>query len=282
MTHLRQTLALMAVLAVALPLACTEAPTDPGLDIEAEFAKGNGFPDGPHDYKMQIIGVPKDKTAKMDGNNGHRIFVRLNGGQTANPGKNNDGLKKGGNNDQNQIYLCNSTDGLNDVDDARCDAWRANNPGEFGVVDANGTDGDGAMFALPDPCPDDNTATTDCTPVYGIWVRALTSGSVTITTCADETGDGFDGEDDVWCGENGITITKRSDRKAIEVSDYLLAMVVDIDGVANPELAGCLGIPTDATTDNLEVNLFDDCFENYFWNYDNKGLKNLDMRFYSV
>ena len=39
---------------------------------------GNGAPSGPH-YNLNIIGVPKDKTADMTGNNGHRIFVPLLG-----------------------------------------------------------------------------------------------------------------------------------------------------------------------------------------------------------
>ena len=42
------------------------------------FAQGNGAPSGPH-YNLNIIGVPKDKTADMDGNQGHRIFVKLEG-----------------------------------------------------------------------------------------------------------------------------------------------------------------------------------------------------------
>jgi hypothetical protein len=30
------------------------------------------------------------------------------------------------------------------------------------------------------------------------------------------------------------------------------------------------------------VYLFDDCFQNYFWNYDNNGLKLMELRFYSA
>jgi len=32
----------------------------------------------------------------------------------------------------------------------------------------------------------------------------------------------------------------------------------------------------------LDVFVFDRCFENYFWNYDNNGLKNLELRFYKA
>ncbi len=41
-------------------------------------ATGNGAPSGAH-YNLNIIGVPKGKTADMTGNNGHRIFVPLSG-----------------------------------------------------------------------------------------------------------------------------------------------------------------------------------------------------------
>src|SRR5438445_10399461 len=37
---------------------------------------GNGAPSGAH-YNLNIIGVPRDKTADMTGDNGHRIFVPL-------------------------------------------------------------------------------------------------------------------------------------------------------------------------------------------------------------
>src|SRR5262249_60391823 len=43
---------------------------------------GNGAPSGSH-YTLNIIGVPKGKTADMTGNNGSRIFVLLNGGEDA-------------------------------------------------------------------------------------------------------------------------------------------------------------------------------------------------------
>ena len=42
---------------------------------------GNGAPNGSH-YTLNIIGVPHDKTADMNNNNGGRIFVRLTFGDT--------------------------------------------------------------------------------------------------------------------------------------------------------------------------------------------------------
>jgi hypothetical protein len=225
--------------------------------------------------------VPKDKTANMDNNDGRRIFVQLESDNVVtSPGGKNNQLAKGGGDDQNHIYLCNSTNGENDVVDTRCDTWRASNVNQFGVIDANATDGDGAILGIPDPCADSDPL-TPCTPSYSVWARTHgPSGSATLTTCADETGGGFDGTDDVWCGSNGITLYAKS-RKAVDITSNLLHMTITVDGATNPQLASCLGTSTTGPT-TLDVFLFDRCFENYFWNYDNNGLKLLELRFYSA
>lgn len=272
----------VAVLSAVVALAaCTDTPTTPTSPARVDAASparvGNGFPQGAADYRLNIIGVPKDKTTDMDSNNGRRIFVRLYSTNTVTaPGGKNNQLAKGGNNDQNQIYLCNSTNGENDVTDARCDTWRASNVNQFGVIDANATDGNGAIFGIPDPCADADPL-TPCTPSYSIYARAHgPGGSATITTCAEEAGFGFDATDDVWCGSNGITLyAKGSTRKAVNITDNLVYMTIDVDAVADPNLALCLG-----TSGEVNVYLFDNCFENYFWNYDNNGLKLLELRFY--
>jgi hypothetical protein len=277
--------AVAALSAIVVLAACTDStttPTSPVAKTRGQAANPtNGFPQGAADYRLNIIGVPKDKTADMDNNNGRRIFVQLYSTNTVtNPGGKNNQLSKGGGDDQNHIYLCNSTNGENDVADERCVAWRETNAGQFGVIDANATDGDGAIFGLPDPCADADPL-TPCTPSYRVFARAHgPGGSATITTCADESGFGFDGVDDVWCGSNGITLeAKGNARKAIEVTDNLLRMTITVDGTTDPQLAACLG--TSATgPQEINVYLFDNCFENYFWNYDNNGLKLLELRFY--
>lgn len=281
---------LAATVATVALVACTETATTPVSEIpdSPSFALGNGFPEGGHDYNLHIIGVPHDKTATMDNNNGRRIFVQLNSDNTVTaPGGKNNHLAKGGGDDQNHIYLCNSSTGENDVIDPRCDAWRLDgHTGDFGVIDANASDGDGAIFGLPDPCVGD-VSTDGCTPTYRIWARVPgnSGGSATITTCADETGAGFDGVDDVWCGSNGVTLSKVTAHKAIDVTGALTSMVITVDDATDPQLAACIdpdGDATDGLPDSYTVSLFDRCFENYFWNYDNNGLKNLELRFYFV
>lgn len=68
---------------------CTAVVEDPDYPAEAVAAAaavaaelkqqtGNGAPSGSH-YTLNIIGVPKNKTADMTGNSGHRIFAPLEG-----------------------------------------------------------------------------------------------------------------------------------------------------------------------------------------------------------
>jgi hypothetical protein len=274
-----------SAIAAAILVGCnTDEPTNPTSEAGNLLPSlGNGYPTGGHDYQLLLIGVPQDKTADMDNNNGRRIFVQLySDNVVTNPGGKNNHLTKDGLTNENQIYLCNSTDGLNDVNDARCEAWRTDHAGQFGVIDANATDGDGAIFGLPDPCA--GVSSLDgCSPTYRIWARAITpQGNAIITTCADETGTGFDGTDDVWCGANGITLSKQSAFKAIEVTSNLTTMVITLtgadDGLENC-INGTIGVdyPAGGT---YTIGLFDRCFENYFWNYDNNGLKLLQLRFY--
>ena len=261
---MRNVLALAAAAAVVGVTACNEQMASPPLAEGAALSlTSNGFPQGPHDYQLNIIGVSKDKAAEMDDNSGHRIFVQLNGGEEVTngggkwkPGQSWDDLDK-----VNKILL---------------------QPGDFAVLDANATDNDGALFQLPDPNPDDGVP-----PTYRVFARALGTpgGYADLTTCADEDGDGFDDTDDVWCGSNGVTVGRTKGKSlAAEVTENLLKMVVTVDPDLDPELSSCLGTIDTAEVDDpaveYDVWLFDPCFENYFWNYDNHGLKLLQLRFY--
>lgn len=153
------TAVLLALLIVAgatglLYYGCSDKAHDPVSNSVAtgdEFLSsnpttGNGAPSGAH-YDLNIIGVPKGKTADMTGDNGHRIFVPLDG--------------------STKILL---------------------SPGDFQVLDANGTDGS-AAFQLPNP-DSANTGTTS----YSVFARALgkPGGVSFMTTCAsDSTGTTF-------------------------------------------------------------------------------------------
>jgi hypothetical protein len=199
-------LVLTLMLAAALPVAADNPVT------------GNGAPSGPH-YNLNLIGVPKDKTADMDGNNGHRIFVKLEG--------------------KSKILL-----------------YEGDN---FQVLDANGTDNDGAAFQLPNPDPDNDGVTE-----YSVWARALgkPGGSATMTTCATDPITGVE----VCSTEQLVLVRSKGKSSFSNVSKELLYIYVDLDG--------------DGTVERYP--LFDDALEGYFWDYDNNGLKLVQLRFYEM
>ncbi|MFV5689599.1 hypothetical protein ACM55M_13350 [Flavobacterium sp. ZT3R25] len=138
---------------------------------------------------------------------------------------------------------------------------------DFSVLDANGTDGS-ASFQLPNPDPDGDGVSS-----YSIYARALgTPGvSVTITTCAD--GDLTDGYYEV-CSAEPLTVTRTRGGapKFSNVSTQLLTILVTDD----------LTLPDGSTLKAGRYTIFDPALEDYFWKYDNTGLKLLQLRFYPI
>lgn len=174
-------------------------------------------------YNLNIIGVSQDKTADMTGTSGHTIFVPLVG--------------------KTSIWLTESD--------------------TYQVLDRNGTDQDGARFALPNP--DENN---DGTTTYSVFARALGKpggGSIT-TTCATQINDPNDPTDDeVECSEISMDLTRsKGQSKFTNVSKYLLYIYADLD--------------EDGDLDRIP--LFFDGFQDFFWEYDNHGLRLAQLRFY--
>jgi hypothetical protein len=217
---------------------------------------GNGAPSGAH-YTLNIIGVSKDKTALMtsstDQGLGSRIFVELNGGETATSinGQNFSTIDK-----VNKIFL---------------------QPGDsFAVLDANATDQNGALFQLPADiasCPTGATAPSQCTFTYDVYARELgkPNGTATMTTCAvDPT------TNDIVCSTDNKVFMRMTGKSSFQnVTDDLLTISATI---TDSTLAACLNTTAGST---VTVSLFNGCLQNYFWNYDNNGLKLLQLRFYS-
>lgn len=194
---------------------CGVAADDEATSRELAAVNGNGAPSGAH-YNLNIIGVPKNKTADMTGNNGHRIFVPLAG--------------------KTKILL---------------------SPGEFQVLDANGTDGS-ASFQLPNPDPDGTGTTT-----YAVYARALGTpgGSSQTTTCAtDATGE-------VYCSVDSMVLVRNNGKSTFtNVSRDLLSLTVDLDGDGVLET----------------YSLFDETLSDYYWEHDNTGLRLAQLRFYPL
>src|SRR2546427_11835954 len=143
---------------VSTTSTATKTTTTTAVSAASVTTTGNGAPSGSH-YNLNIIGVPKDKTAAMTNNDGHRIFVQLVGGNTAGGPTGINGGDFSLISKVNTILL--TYDLLND---------------SFQVLDANATDKNGALFQLP---------FTVSTP-WKVYARALGTpgGKADMTTAA--------------------------------------------------------------------------------------------------
>ena len=214
---------------------------------------GTGAPSGAH-FNLNIIGVPRDKQADMTGANGHVIFVQLVGGDAAPAlnGKDFNTISK-----INKIFLVPAPLGES-----------------FQVLDANATDRNGALFQLP----------ADVSATWTVWARALgkPGGTANMTTCATvAVTDPVTGvtTNEVQCSLGTLTMTRVKNAKFLNVTSELLFLTIVVDPATNPDLATCLGV---TTVTQVSVPLFNGCLQNFFWNYQNNGLKLLQLRFYPV
>jgi hypothetical protein len=123
--------------------------------------------------------------------------------------------------------------------------------GDFQVLDWDGTDGS-ALFQLPNPDP-----TNSGVSEYSVYVKrkAKSGRGAVLTTCAeDDSGSTF-------CSLNSVVFVKHG--KKLNATKYLLYLYADID--------------TNGTVDR--VPLFDARLQNYYWEYDNDGVKKAVLKF---
>ena len=213
-----------------------------GVTTQAFAAGNNAGGVGKGGYQLNLIGMDKqDKLGDNDDNNGHRIFVNLNG--------------------NTKIKLYNGTD--------------------FAVLDADGTDNDGAAFQLPYPGNCDTTDFSLCDLDYSVYMRVLGKPSenpYTIVTCADELvdldGDGIANECSVETVSLPSSNGKGKNAKFTEVSKELLTLCLDTNAVVDSDSDG------NFTNDcDLRAELFDDKLENYTWDVDANGHRLAQLRF---
>jgi hypothetical protein len=127
----------------------------------------------------------------------------------------------------------------------------------FDVIDKNGTDGS-AAFQLPNPDPDN-----DGTTAYSVFARALgkPGGSSKTTTCATDV-DGV-----LWCSVYSMVLVREGGKSTFtNVSRELLYIYADTNADGKLE----------------RYNLFNSALTDYFWQYDNAGLKLAQLRFYQI
>ena len=132
-----------------------------------------------------------------------------------------------------------------------------NADGSFDVLDKNGTDGE-ASFSLPAPGG------------YTVWARALgkPGGQAKITTCAMDIV--ITDPAEICSTQNEVFVRDKGKSSFRNVTDALTTIV--LDPVANADAVTACGGTT--------VSLFNPCLQGFFWQYDNNGLKLLQVRFY--
>jgi hypothetical protein len=192
-------------------------------------------------YNLNIIGVENPKNSGMTGSDRHTIFVALG--------------KSGAT--TSRIYLA---------------------PGPFQVCDGNAFDpayacdgsqiaAQGAVFQLP--CDTATVTDTGCpagvsSASYQIWARALggPGGQAIITTCAtDDTGA------EICSTENTVLVRSKGKSTFTNVTKSLTSLnaCFDVGGVVTCE----------------DVSLFDPDLVDFFWQYQNAGLRLAQLRFYA-
>ncbi len=202
---------------------------------------------GPH-YTLNIVAVAKDKTALMTGSDRHTIFV---------------GLDKTGKLVTTRIYL---------------------KPGDFQVCDGNGFDtaydcnGDpilrdigGATFQLPCNTNPDIVYSTDlgcpedvAKRSYVVWVRALGKPgfNANMYTCA------YDVAGELYCATDNVLTLTRSKGQSLwqNATSELTTLEADVNNDGSVET----------------VALFAKGLADFFWQYDNYGLRHAQIRFYPM
>jgi hypothetical protein len=258
-------IAFAAVLAVALIVPSVVMAVPEGIPDDAERL-----------YKFNIIGVDNPKKVDMDGDNGKRIFVDLN--------------------DVSAIYLVQAFEEDGETPMAATD------PGAFDILDANGTDADGATLQLPSPGLEPYVVgakgDADVWSDYSIYIRSLgkPGGWATITTCAEleesalfamlpnavqkmVTNNKGQVNPDAYASieQVGKDITERPKGKSsftnvtAELTTIVFSVWLDLDGD---------GYWSEDELFMVRVPIFDPMLEGEYWEYDNHGLKNLQVWIY--
>jgi hypothetical protein len=131
---------------------------------------------------------------------------------------------------------------------------------DFKVLDRNAMDDGEAVFCLPEPEVNPSGCDTGQSEVnYTVFARALGTpgGTSWTTTCA------YDELNQLWCSSITMKLFRDTGKSSFtNVTKYLLFIYADIG-------EGFKRYP-----------IFDDALQGYFWNYDNKGLKHAQLRFY--
>jgi len=193
----------------------------------------------------------------MSNNNGHRIFVWLNG--------------------RTKIYMTGDTDATVDANGNLVTNGDLDCGNSFDVLDANGTDGSAALLVPCDPLTAENLdphvcfdvwATTLGTPGGHTDVDVVCSFDTTCIGCNIDGGDCATGNIDF-----GLAGHSGKPQKEDITSVFRASGCIDLD--ANGCDAGDISFNNEWIF-NIEQLLY------YYWDYDNQGNRIVQIRFCDV
>ena len=206
---------------------------------------------GDKEYQLNIIGT-KEKNPDMTNNDGHRIFVPLNG--------------------NTKIYMTGDTSTAAGLQCGRT----------FDVLDANGTDPNGATLLVPcDNLTADNLDPDVCFNVYATPLGNNPGGNSTIDVYCE-----FDLENCIGCDLTGAPSCE------LGVVDYTLA---GKNGQPKTEnitslfrASGCIDLVDDDVCGPGDIQFNNEWIfnieqlEEYYWVYDNHGNRIVQISFCDV
>jgi hypothetical protein len=217
----------VGLLAAAALLGCdAERTTVPTMEGSSAVAEGNGLPDNGHARLYKFNLIGVPRDKKPE--------------MTGDAGKRMFVKLEG----PSKIYL---------------------QKGEFDIIDANATDGNGGRFQLPDPDPDGDGETW-----YGVYIRPVGTpgGSATIGSCIEGDLDPTLEGDETLCSTETKLLVRGTGKPQVDnVGKELLSLCLDTDDVL-----GC----------DTRSFLFDDDAMEYLWNYDNNGLRVAQVYFLEI
>ena len=215
------------------------------------LAQNNNPCPGDKEYQFNIIGVKKAKTVDMDNNDGHRIFVALSG--------------------TTKIFMTGDTD--TDTAGLQCG-------NKFDVLDANGTDADGATLLVPcDPLTADNLDPNVCFDVYATPLGTPGGSTDVDVVCSfDDTCLGCD-IDGGSCATGNIdfSLAGHSGKPVKQniTSVFRASGCIDLGGEAGVCDTGDIDFNNEWIFNIAQL-------EEYYWDYDNEGNKIVQIRFCNV
>ncbi|MEK9136741.1 MAG: hypothetical protein AAB393_06420 [Bacteroidota bacterium] len=218
-----------------------------GLVAGSALAQNRNPCPGDKEYQFNIIGT-KDKNPDMTGNNGHRIFVKLTG--TSN------------------IYMTGDTSTATGL---QCGT-------KFDVLDANGTDANGATLLVPcDPLTATNLNPSVCFDVYATPLAHGGYANVDVVCTFDSTCLGCN-IDSGSCATGNIdfSLTRGSGKPVTQnITKFFRA-------------TGCIDLDASGTCNAGDISFSNEwifniaALEEYYWAYDNHGNRLTQIRFCDV